>query len=355
VGTEPGKPFLRYVHGFRGFAILAVVATHVTEALYWNRSSPFTERAIHAVIRNGTVPFVFVAGFLFQHLSARFRYQKYLVTKLRYVIVPYLICSLPALANQFFRHVETYASVPPGEPLQALSITVGALLTGSHMPTPLWFIPVIALFYLAAPLFVAVDRRPALYWSIPFLLVFAMFLHRPLSHGHVWQSALYCLPAYLAGCWASHYRESSLEWFHRHRRLVVVAFVALIAVELFVLKRSGPVFSARPFSTERGLVDVDLLAKLIGSFGILEIMSAGEARLPLWLLDLADTSFGIYFIHEYVIEVIAALARRSPFPIEHRGLPYLLVLWPLVAVLSYLIARIMQRVLGKHSRWVIGC
>jgi peptidoglycan/LPS O-acetylase OafA/YrhL len=262
---------------------------------------------------------------------------------------------MPTLVNQLLRHVETYADVPPGQPLLALSTTIGALLTGSHMPTPLWFIPVIALFYLAAPLFVAVDRRPALYWSIPFLLVLAMFLHRPLSHGHVWQSALYCLPAYLAGCWVSHYRGPALDWVSRHRWLIAAAFGGLVALELLVFKRSGPVFSARPFSTERGVLDIDLLAKLIGSLGVLELMSAGESRLPVWLLDLADTSFGIYFIHEYVIEVIAAVARRSPFPIEHRGLPWLLALWPAVTVISYLIARTFQRVLGKRSRLVIGC
>jgi hypothetical protein len=49
VEKDPSKAFLPYVHGFRGFAILAVVATHVTTALDWTHSIPLHERTIHAV------------------------------------------------------------------------------------------------------------------------------------------------------------------------------------------------------------------------------------------------------------------------------------------------------------------
>jgi probable poly-beta-1,6-N-acetyl-D-glucosamine export protein len=357
VGTQPNKSetrFLRYIHGFRGVAIISVVATHVTEALEWNRTIPFDERVIHAIIRNGTIPFVFVAGFLFQHLSATFRYRTYLLTKLKNVIVPYLICSLPVLANQFFRRVEIYADLPPGQPMEALAITIKALLTGSHMLTPLWFIPVIALFYLAAPVFIAVDRRPASYWAIPFLVAIAMFIHRPLSHRLIWQSAIYCLPAYLIGCWASHYREPLLDWLSRHRRWVGLAFAALVMVELFVLERSGPIFSAHPFSTERGTVDVDLVAKLIASLAILELLHAYESRIPKWLLAVASAAFGIYFVHQYVIKLIQAIARRSAYPIEHRGLATFFGLWIVVTVVAYWLVRLVQRVFGKRSRWILG-
>ena len=49
---DPDREFLRYIHAFRGFAILAVVATHVMTTLDWTRDNLIHERAIHAVIRS---------------------------------------------------------------------------------------------------------------------------------------------------------------------------------------------------------------------------------------------------------------------------------------------------------------
>src|SRR5262245_40377254 len=108
------RQFLSYVHSFRGLAILAVVATHTSDLLAWGPGSPLAYRLLYSAVQNGTVPFVLIAGFLFQHLSAGFRYTSYLRRKVTNVILPYLIVSLPVLGWQFARRSGVFAAVAPG-------------------------------------------------------------------------------------------------------------------------------------------------------------------------------------------------------------------------------------------------
>ena len=67
--TKKSSKFLRYIHNFRGFAILTIVASHSIYHLRW--SNEIIEKIGHVLIVNGTVYFVFIAGFLFQFLSLK--------------------------------------------------------------------------------------------------------------------------------------------------------------------------------------------------------------------------------------------------------------------------------------------
>ena len=71
---------------------------------------------------------------------------------------------------------------------------------------------------------------------------------------------------------------------------------------------------------------------------------------------LADTSFGIFFLHKYFIEFLA----RVILPLA--GIPHIngsfwafLVLVPLITGLSVALVALFRLVLGKRSRIVIGC
>jgi len=90
--------FLSYIHSLRAMAILSIVAFHciglfATEPLCWQ------EPLILSLASNGTMLFVFVAGFLFQHLSYKFEYRRYLKSKLQNVLLPYVFVSLPVIGN----------------------------------------------------------------------------------------------------------------------------------------------------------------------------------------------------------------------------------------------------------------
>jgi peptidoglycan/LPS O-acetylase OafA/YrhL len=76
--------FLPYIHNFRGIAILYIVAFHCWSSLGWGNHT--LEKAVwNSLVVYGTVLFVFIAGFLFQHLNGRanrsFSYKTYLKKK----------------------------------------------------------------------------------------------------------------------------------------------------------------------------------------------------------------------------------------------------------------------------------
>src|SRR5262245_53352265 len=96
VQTPPAKKqFINYIHNFRGIAIIFVTACHLL--LNWAEGSK-THRLLDMLWGNGTVLFVFIAGYLFQHLSKKFEYKDYLIKKLQNVILPYFIVPAPIIA-----------------------------------------------------------------------------------------------------------------------------------------------------------------------------------------------------------------------------------------------------------------
>ena len=90
------KRFLGYIHNFRGIAILFVVGGHIL--LSWPENEhPLAKDVLYSIWQNGTVLFVFIAGYLFQYLIGKYRTFDYWKKKLRYVILPYLLISGPAI------------------------------------------------------------------------------------------------------------------------------------------------------------------------------------------------------------------------------------------------------------------
>jgi probable poly-beta-1,6-N-acetyl-D-glucosamine export protein len=348
--------FLSYIHSFRGAAILAVVATHVTDLLTWNKDQPVTEHLSYSIFQNGTVLFLFIAGLLFQYLSGRFRYSKYITGKLRNVILPYIIISIPAIVYEYLRHGGIFAPDYPRRFDNPVLHVAWSYLSAAQLPVPFWFIPVIFILQVLAPVLLAVDRRPLLYWIIPPLTVLAMFCHRPADLTHIWHAFAYFAPAYIAGMWCSHYRESIITRIAQWRIPLWGIAAALVVIEVFVLDRGGAIFSRAPFSMEAGILDLNLPLKLLVSFLLVELLYRYDHVCRNKFSYLADTSFGIFFLHKYIIRFFDQVL--LPFAgINHiSGSPWaFLVLVPLVTSFSVALVALFRLVLGKRSRLVIGC
>src|SRR5688500_9095908 len=96
------KKFLHYIHYFRGAAILLIVGLHACISLKWGDAVLQRKLAL-VLFNNGTVLFVFISGYLFYHLNKNhFDYVDYLKKKFLYVIIPYLVVSIPAIIDKFY-------------------------------------------------------------------------------------------------------------------------------------------------------------------------------------------------------------------------------------------------------------
>ena len=350
---KPPSPFLRYIHNFRGIAILVIVMGHVIVYLDWS-SSPLSYAICKALFKDGTVYFVFIAGFLFQYLSRKYVYSKYLNKKLNYVVVPYLLISIPAIAycvlSDKISSDAWFENVFPSWTLPKQIITLYA--TGAHL-YPLWFIPMVIILYLISPLLISLDNHPKLYWILVMLIPLCFIFPRPPINA-IWQSFLYFLPAYILGMLASHYLKNVLLLTRRF-----LLPLSLISFGLFCL------YAYQIFSG----VSLDDTSLLVNTFN--REIQCFLLIYALWYFDkklstrshsilafFANISFGLYFVHSYVISIYFKLLTKLPIIdalLENGNFAIFIFTSLLVIFISSLCVLIPQKYLGKNSRYLIGC
>src|SRR5699024_519791 len=94
--------FLPYIHFLRGLAILLIVGIHCRTSFHWQKNS-IVELFFEATLDNCTIIFVFISGFLFEHLFAKnFNFLRYFNKKLKYVIGPYLLVSIIPILDKLY-------------------------------------------------------------------------------------------------------------------------------------------------------------------------------------------------------------------------------------------------------------
>lgn len=344
-GTQKKTNFLYYIHNFRGFAILAIVAHHVIASLEWSNEN--IENIAFILIGNGSVYFVFIAGFLFQFLSSKYQYKSYLIKKFQYVIAPYVVVSLPAillalLGQPSFSPPDWFVSqfsnwLLPGQ-------IVMYLVTGVTM-SQFWFIPMITIFYLVSPVLIWIDKHPRYYWVLPGLLVLTALVPRPEENNAI-QSFVHFASIYVGGMFCSQFRDKVLPMIQK-RYLLLLSLFALLTIVQGCFKPE--------------LVTLNSLSKLVLSLLIMGFLWAKESQLPQFFNRsmgfVAELSFGIYFLHEYFIVLLPGVEKRvglAHFP-HHADLLSFLLNYLLVLGGSIGAVLLIKKIFGKNSRFVVGC
>jgi peptidoglycan/LPS O-acetylase OafA/YrhL len=344
--------FQKDVHIFRAIAILFIVGGHTRFTMDWTENARLGAY-LADFLANGTVLFVFASGYLFQALFARFQYRRYLLTKLRNVVLPYLLVSIPAVLFAVF-YLDPADRYPQLESYSKLAqIGWFYIKGGAHMNYPLWFIPMISMFFLMAPAFAVIIRNPILYWVLLPLCFVSAFIHRaPFPHLDTLHLFLYFLAPYIAGMCVSQYRakiDSKVEGRLPHLTVIY----AVILISHFALAESHGVHVATDwFSAENGLFDWPFLQKMILALWLLEFGRKYQDLLFGKLKYIADTSFGIYFVHVYFLVLYQAV---FPEAFLNASLISFLLWFFVVTASSVLACFLTQKLLGSRSRYLIGC
>jgi len=329
--------FLGYIHSFRALAILFIVAGHSIDFFSWSEADSTIERLLRILVSNGSVLFVFIAGYLFQHLAMKYQAKKYFIAKLKNVILPYFLVSIPAIA--IFVFVIPRETVWQGfyDDPQWLQIAY-FYLTGMHL-APLWFIPMITLFYLVAPLLVFADKNKHFYWILPITIVASCFISRGLPH----QSFIHFFSVYLLGMFCSHYKEKINNTLSRSSLLsmLALAIIGLAAYEFYFMQGT--------------MTYVNYLQKIIMSVFFLGLLiQQGEKTDYKIIHTIANASFGVFFIHSYVLTASKLVMEK----LLGERVSGSLLLYPLVTLSvlmsSVAIIVILQKMLGKKSRYLVG-
>lgn len=326
--------FLPHIHNYRGLSIVLIVAVHCISIFDWQQQ-PELERWLKIALLNSTIFFLFIAGYLFQHLSARFNYGTYLRSKLRNVILPYLLISIPAIV--LFTVVMHRPEVRDGFYDQPVwRQVVEFYLTGQQL-VPFWFLPTIAVFYVTAPLWIFLDRTKGFYLCLPLLLL-AVFVsrgeHQPL------QSFVHFAPVYLLGMAFSRYRVLIDRWLPRCWWVLPPLAALLVYGEWQYAHGTHSWYNT--------------LQKIALCPVMYELLRRVGARADPLFAQLGTLSFGIFFLHSYVISAAKLGVDRLWGPVPG-SVPAVVLAATLVTLLTMSLLLAAKRVLGRSSRMIVGC
>lgn len=352
------RQFLPYVHYLRGVAILYVIAVHARGyASYWE-SAPevyhFLDSFSDPSEGNGTALFLFIGGFLFQHLTHNhFDFKKYLTAKFKNLILPYLIISLPLILIRLNTNFQS-PSLPDDFYDRSVILQVGHfLLTGSHM-APFWFISTIILFYFSAPVLHALDNGKFYTYVFPLILIACLFTYRPAHNANPLLAYLHFIPVYITGMCASYYKNKILSDDPRVFYILLAVYLGLCMAEL-----GGWITTPRNISFEDVLYNGKLVfnvylykALILCFLWLTFFYRLRERNLPALEL-LGSYSFGLFFVHYFFISITREVFELKGIPFDFSLLTYL-IYFLVILMASVLAVYAVKKVTGRYSRYLIG-
>ena len=328
--------FLGYIHYFRAIAILFIVAGHSIDVLAWSEDRQL-ERIFRILMSNGSVLFIFIAGYLFQYLSNKYEIKKYYTSKAKNVITPYFLISIPSIFIfvAFIERDVMWTGFYDNPVWAQISLFY---LTGKHLG-PFWFIPMITIFYIIAPILIRADKNKLIYYMLPVFIILSCFIDRGLPH----QSFVHFFSAYLLGMYCSKFRDS---------------INPLISNNIFILlSLSLLLFLATTefLYMEETMTYLNYLQKITMSMFFLGLLIKLNKHLNSKLVStIADTSFGIFFIHPYLLFSVGLLQTKTQGHLLNGTIPsYILVTISVLLICSFLIVQA-KKLLGDKSKYFVG-
>ena len=365
------KKTLEYINYFRAIAILLIVAGHT---VVWGKNTMFTTNAY--LFYGATFLFVFISGFLFEYLSYKFEYKTYLKKKFINVIMPFIIITLPIAIIYSQTKLDIENSYINASKIFRFFI---CLFQSPMVNPPMWYMGMIIIFFLCAPLFVLIKKnRYIWYSSILCAIIYTLLSNRtyfqipPLESGikniiytniyFYFKQFFYYMSAYLGGMLVSDILEKYTTTIQKYRKeILIITSIGLLfefVEHLFVIKLSYHISGLQKF------LECILFVSL---FMIYEEKIKNIKWLNTSLKFTADYSFGIFFIHYLFLNIIYCHSIYTCNPLSppsflfkntiHAFL-YSIFIYIIVLLFSITILYILKKILKffgiKNTRMFIG-
>ncbi len=359
---KPKKEILNYINVFRGLAILLILAGHTMQI---GAKGSLINHISYEIWTGGTALFIFISGFLFQHLSYKFEYKNYMKKKWTNVIIPYILTAIPGIILCF--------TVPKlyGNPFEGLNpfLQIGVFLsTGRVHNVPTWFIPMIVIFFILSALLLWLEKKNILYKLLPVLFLITIFIprgdiepdwlinmdyfHKYLAYlQYVLSGFIHFSSMYVFGMYLSKYKEK-IDYFYDKRYIFILLMLMTSCVDIYFNNINGTVSK------------IFLTVIVLGYLKHYDEAVKSHQKLNSWLDITAKYSFGLFFVHWYFVFAFNRLFNMPKvLPVDSIGqfisassiasLRYLFVL-----VMSFLTLFILKKLLNKlkieNTRTFIG-
>lgn len=350
----PRKEYLNYIHNFRGTAILYIVLIHVSIAMPWG-SNIISERISLILFNNGTILFVFIAGFIFYHLNSKsFNYFEYLRKRFSYVILPYLIISIPAIIDKlYFDHPGDHWWLTPSFDEKAIFVKIVYMIFTGYHNGVLWFIPMISIIYFCSKPILFLARKPYFEFIAPLVFFLGLFLNSFGYRSNIIFSFLYFFPVFIFGIWAYKIKDVLFSNWKLILFLTLFSYLTIGFLEYIELIPFDKYLRLRDTNEFIIGFNLDKLKLSILCLLFLILFKQFFFNSNKILRILADYSFGIFFIHLYVLIILRFILTTFFSMYSLNGFSFLLFAVSTVSVSVLLIYGI-KIGLGNKSRYLIG-
>ncbi len=333
----------------RGMAIMLIVMGH---SIY-NSGEGFPD-LLENLLRGGTALFVFISGYFFHRIFYQeFNYTKFMKNKVQNVLCPFLVVSLVGLFCLALRWFFL-----DNQPFETVLLYIFYTVRNGYVLYPHWYIPFIMAIFLCSPVFLWFIRSSQqMRWTL-FVLscIVAILLHRPIGNVNVLHSVAYFVPFYLMGILYSQEEPLIARYSSLISALAAIVLVVSLAEQTYVV---GHVGNYHKDVFEYNGIDWQFIQKVSLCVLVLNFCEwlSTRTRLP-WLVDMAEMSFAIFFIHplfDMLFNTMTTVFRfRFPPDSALMNMFFSLGIFIFLMVGSMLTARLIKRRLGNRSRLYIG-
>jgi len=355
--TVKKTKILNYINVFRGLAILLIVMGHTMQ---FHTENPLFQKINTEIVCGGTALFVFISGFLFQHLSYKFEFKNYMSKKWSNVVMPYFLTAIPGIIL-CFAMPEIY-----GNPFDGLNpaLQIPMMLSvGRVHNIPAWFIPMICIFFLFGYLLLYLEKRNILYKLLPLMfMITIVFPRRDVDYntvinlsycekylayiGYVLTGFIHFLAAYVFGMFCSRYKEI-IDKFYEQRIIFWVLMIGCAGVNVYLALHTG---------YNNGTVSKIFMTVLVLAYlKHYDEWLIAQAGLNKVLDFLAKYSFGLFFIHWYIFFGYNRLF-NLPNVLEYTGIETLLyttlrfIIVTLASLLTLRLCKILLLKINKDTK-----
>ncbi|PCJ95749.1 MAG: acyltransferase [Zetaproteobacteria bacterium] len=298
----------------------------------------FVVKILDFHLDNCTVLFIAIAGYFFSVLSGGYCYSSFLNNKFKAVIIPYIVISVPAILLYLLK-IKTYHYWIDMDWFYSGLGPVGQyaylMITGAHLG-PLWFVPMIILFYVLSPLFIHIQNNGWL--SVVFFLSLcsAIYFGRPQYNDNVLQSFTFFLPAYVFGMLLAK-KTWLYESITRYSGWLLGGYVAVVSLLYATIDISS---------------SVDLVVKLLLAVLLLAFCKQTISHKVVWLDLCARLSFFLFFIHGYFTGFSRVFMKYYDIQAhESLAVTVIFIFTVVMSLLSYIVAKL---ILKDKTRMLLG-
>lgn len=344
--------FLSNIQQMRGIAIIFIVAVHCITTFPWQNN--FERDIWFTFFMYGTGLFIFISGYLFQHIFRdRFNYKKFLISKLKFVILPYLIFSIPSIIQKlYFESFPFY--FPKYWDINVFTKILYMILTGKHFG-PFWFIPVMIIIYLLSQalrlLQLSKMSGKLIFSLILFIGIFSF------DFGHKFNpfiSLIFALPIYVFGIALRQWEDLYGNFSNR-----IIIFFCAIYILITVLELNKIIIIDFSYGYENinrhglKMINFTKIKVCVLCIIFLHLLKFTSPPIELILNKIAKFSFGVFFVHLFLIRSIETITRVYKPSFNLNSLSYFM-LFTMAISSSFLIIKLIKTIFGGRSRYVIG-